>query len=232
MSQYTKLTNEELIVVLEKVESLTYSAKVKLMHEMKLRQLQAVYIEGFKDLMTSIDKETAEIKNFEYIKELGLRLQVLGDDMFKITRSNAAILIDLSAILSGFILFIYGLYGLGGLLSSFSSDSEFSAIGFAVNLGVTAVGFYGVKLLFIGINRFIDYAGFKLIIDNNITILRKRFDLKIKEIKNDSSVLKIKKIGDDTIFLLEEIEVLRINNTNLRQEKTLYELLRKINSSS
>lgn len=219
---YQEKTDQEIIDLLKIHKKLTFSAQLKLRDELNQRNLKTETSE----LENTIQKKISEIKNLEYLKDLGFESQKIGDSIV-VTRSSKAILMDIISSILGIFFCLIGIFGIIGIIGSFIGDNEFSLFGFLIESGMVGLGITGIKLLN-GIKRLIDFSGFELLNTNGTIILKKRFDLKLVEIQKNSSLLDLEKQADRLILKLEKDEILNGSSKSIIQNMTLNELNRKL----
>ncbi|MBG7612361.1 hypothetical protein IU405_08885 [Polaribacter sp. BAL334] len=219
---YTQKNINELIELSKNQKSLTFESQLKLQVEFKKRNLQT----NISELENSINKKLLEIKNLEYLKNLGLEFVNIGN-YIRIQRTTKAILIDFIAIILGILFCIIGFYGIVGIISYFLSDNEFDILSLIIQVGLISIGILGIKFLN-GIKRLIDYAGFELLNENGIITLKKRFDTKLIKIQKNESLLELKEQSELITLKLENIEIISANVNNIVQRMTIEELTKRL----
>ena len=118
---YKEKTDRELIELLAIHKKLTFQSQLNLKAELNHRNIQ----ESITDLENTISEKISEIKNLDYLENLGFKADKFGDSI-KVTRTDKAVLVDIVAIVLGIIFCLIGFFGILGLIGSFSSESEFS----------------------------------------------------------------------------------------------------------
>ncbi|MHB0757012.1 hypothetical protein [Polaribacter sp. M15] len=219
---YKEKTDRELIELLAIHKKLTFQSQLNLKAELNHRNIQ----ESITDLENTISEKISEIKNLDYLKNLGFKADKFGDSI-KVTRTDKAVLVDIVAIVLGIIFCLIGFFGILGLIGSFSSESEFSIFSLITEIGMIAIGILGVKFLS-GIKRLIDYAGFELLNNNGTITLKKRFDTKLVEIQKNESLLELKEQSELMTLKLENDEILSANTNNIIQKMTISELTKRL----
>ncbi|MFC7445323.1 hypothetical protein [Mesoflavibacter profundi] len=219
---YKQKTDRELIELLAIHKKLTFQSQLNLKEELNRRNLN----ENIEDLENTIQEKVSEIKNLDYLKDIGFKADKFGESI-KVTRTGRATLIDIIAIVLGIIFCIIGFFGILGLIGSFSSESEFSMFSLIIEIGMIAIGVLGVKFLN-GIKRLIDYSGFELLNNNGTITLKKRFDTKLVEIQKNESFLKLKKQSELMVLKLENDDILSANANNIIQKMTISELTKRL----
>lgn len=219
---YKEKTDRELIELLAIHKKLTFQSQLNLKAELNHRNIQ----ENITDLENTISEKISEIKNLDYLKNLGFKADKFGDSI-KVTRTDKAVLVDIVAIVLGIIFCLIGFFGILGLIGSFSSESEFSIFSLITEIGMIAIGILGVKFLS-GIKRLIDYAGFELLNNNGTITLKKRFDTKLVEIQKNESLLELKEQSELMTLKLENDEILSANTNNIIQKMTISELTKRL----
>tara|TARA_B110000211_G_C13874646_1_gene462387 strand:+ start:27 stop:710 length:684 start_codon:yes stop_codon:yes gene_type:complete len=219
---YKEKTDRELIELLAIHKKLTFQSQLNLKAELNHRNIQ----ESITDLENTISEKISEIKNLDYLENLGFKADKFGDSI-KVTRTDKAVLVDIVAIVLGIIFCLIGFFGILGLIGSFSSESEFSIFSLITEIGMIAIGILGVKFLS-GIKRLIDYAGFELLNNNGTITLKKRFDTKLVEIQKNESLLELKEQSELMTLKLENDEILSANTNNIIQKMTISELTKRL----
>ena len=219
---YKEKTDRELIELLAIHKKLTFQSQLNLKAELNHRNIQ----ENITDLENTISEKISEIKNLDYLENLGFKADKFGDSI-KVTRTDKAVLVDIVAIVLGIIFCLIGFFGILGLIGSFSSESEFSIFSLITEIGMIAIGILGVKFLS-GIKRLIDYAGFELLNNNGTITLKKRFDTKLVEIQKNESLLELKEQSELMTLKLENDEILSANTNNIIQKMTISELTKRL----
>ncbi len=232
MANYIDYTNGELLEILSKYDSLTFIAKIELKNELVKRNMDKG-TEDFKRLEKLISQEIEEVKTFKFLSDIGFDVNWFNDNKsFEITRSVKATLIDLTAIFLGLFFSIIGIIGLSLLLSSVSSNVPFSITWAIFSIVLLIIGFFGFRMLYGGINRIIEYNGFKFIINQGDMILRKRFDFKIKEIEEETSSLNIKRNGKGMSLMIGDLEIITASSPSFRAKMTLEEIVARVSPSA
>ncbi len=220
---YSKRTNSELLGILEQYDLLTFESQLSLREELKKRAI----VVDTSNLEMSISQKLAEIKDLFYLKDFGFEAVRTADGGLTITRTKKAILTDVVALLIGLLVFLIGIYGCIDLVMTFVNGDELDVFTLAFKFAVAALLFIGLGF-FSGLKRLFDYAGFKLSNLNGIIILKKRFDVKLEEIKANTSNLFLE-TDEDTLFLkLGNRTIFTSNADNLIQSMTLKELTKEL----
>ena len=218
---YSNKTTKELRAVLGQYQMLTFESQLILNQELKERNLAV----DRSELETTISEKLNQIKNLEYLKDFGFNAQ-FTDDGVVVTRTTKAIVMDVLAIIIGLIVFFIGVYGIGSLVSMFVNSNDFNVFSLAINFAMASLVFNGFRF-FNGIQRFINYSGFRLSNANGTITLKKRFDLKLEEVKAAQSDLQLEEEEEEMVLRLGEHDILTSNAENIVQRMTL-EALTKV----
>ena len=218
---YKEKNNKELIELLEMHDKLTFQAQLNLRTELSIRKLEV----NTSDLEDAINTKVSEIENLDYLKDIGFESEKDGKSI-KITRTNKAVLLDVTAIILGIIFCYIGLIGISGVINLFSNGAEFNIVTLIWQLVMVSIGYLGIKLLG-GIKRLIDYSGFEFLNNKGNITLKKRFDTKLVEIQKDESLLELEKQSEYLSLKLENDEVFKANSSSIIQKMTLSELAGK-----
>ena len=192
---YSERTNSELLGILEQYDLLTFESQLSLRDELKKRAI----VVDTSNLETSISQKLSEIRNLFYLKDFGFEADRTADGGLTITRTKKAMLTDAVALFMGLVVFLIGIYGCIDLVMTFINGAELDVFTLAFKFAMAALIFIGFGF-FSGLKRLFDYAGFKLSNLNGIIILKKRFDVKLEEIKANTSDLFLE-TDEDTLFL-------------------------------
>ena len=215
---YSDKTTKELREVLGQYQMLTFESQLILNQELTTRNLAV----DRSDLELAIGDKLHQIKNLEYLKDFGFNAEFTEDGVI-VTRTTKAIIMDVLAIIIGLAVFFIGVYGIGSLVAMFVNGDDFNVFSLAINFAMASLVFNGFKF-FNGIKRLIDYSGFRLSNTNGVITLKKRFDLKLEEIKATPSDLQLEEEEDEMVLRLGEELILNSNAENIVQRMTLEEL--------
>ena len=222
MDMYIKRTNSELIEILYQQSLLTFESQLSLREEIKKRDIQV----DLSPLETSISNKLTQIKNLEYLKDFGFKADKNSDGI-TVTRTNKALFTDVIAIVLGVIVFLIGIYGCINLVFTFINGDELDVFTLAYKFAIAGCIFIGIGF-FSGLKRVFDYTGFELSTLNGLITLKKRFDVKLEEIKANASELFIE-TDEETLYLkLGNQTIFTSNADNLVQTLTLKELAKKL----
>lgn len=222
---YNEKTTKELLEVLGQYRMLTFESQLILNQELVSRNIAV----DKSDLEKTIDEKLAQIKNLDYLKDFGFNAVITNEGVI-VTRTTKAIIMDVFAIIFGVIVFFIGVYGIGSLVAMFVNGDDFNVFSLAINFAMSSLVLTGFKF-FNGIKRLLDYAGFQLSNANGMITLRKRFDLKLEEIKAKTSDLFLEAEEEEMVLRLGEHIIFNSNAENIIQRMTLEELskiLRKV----
>ncbi len=215
---YSDKTTKELREVLGQYQMLTFESQLILNQELTTRNLAV----DRSDLESAIGDKLHQIKNLEYLKDFGFTAEFTEDGVI-VTRTTKAIIMDVLAIIIGLAVFFIGVYGIGSLVAMFVNGDDFNVFSLAINFAMASLVFNGFKF-FNGIKRLIDYSGFRLSNTNGVITLKKRFDIKLEEIKATPSDLQLEEEEEEMVLRLGEELILNSNAENIVQRMTLEEL--------
>ena len=222
MDMYIKRTNSELIEILYQQSLLTFESQISLKEEIQKRDIQV----DLSPLEASISSKLTQIKNLEYLKDFGFIAEKSADGI-TVTRTKKAMLNDITAIILGVVVFLIGVYGCINLAFTFINGDELDVFTLAYKFAIAGCIFIGIGF-FSGLKRVFDYSGFELTNFNGLITLKKRFDLKLEEIKANASEIFVE-TDEDTLFLkLGNQTIFTSNADNLVQTLTLKELAKKL----
>ncbi len=215
---YSDRTKKELLEILEQYHMLTFESQLSLNAELESRGL----VVDKSELELAIEVKMSQINELEYLKELGFNV-FKDNDGVTVTRTSNAIFQDVIAVIFGVLIFLLGVYGVGSLVSLFVNGEEVNVFTLAVNLAMASLVLLGFKFLN-GIQRLIDFTGFRLSNHDGTITLKKRYDLKLEEIKEKASELFLEIDEDELILKLGEHTILNSNSDNIIQRLTLEQL--------
>lgn len=219
---YKDKTGKELLELLEQQSLLTFESQLLLKDEIRERGI----IADTSELDKTIADKVKRIKDFEYLKDFGFKAETV-DNKFLVTRTLNATLTDLFAVVLGLIVFLIGVNGVVNLILTFVNGEELDVFTLAVKFIVAGLIFVGFRF-FSGLKRLFDYSGFQLArIDGDIT-LKKRFDIKLEEIKAKASDLFLHRDGEDMELKLGDEVIFSSNAESLVQRMTLEELSKRL----
>jgi hypothetical protein len=222
MDIYIKRTNSELIEILYQQSLLTFESQLSLREEIQKRDIEV----DLSPLETSISNKLTQIKNLEYLKDFGFKAEKNSDGI-TVKRTNKAMFTDVTAIILGVIVFLIGVYGCINLAFTFINGDELDVFTLAYKFAIAALVFIGFSF-FSGLKRVFDYTGFELSTLNGIITLKKRFDIKLEEIKATAADVFVE-TDDETLFLkLGNQTIFTSNAENLVQTLTLKELAKEL----
>lgn len=215
---YSDRTKKELLEILEQYQMLTFESQLSLNWELESRGL----VVDKSALELAIEVKMSQINDLEYLNELGFNA-TRDNGGVTVTRTSNAIFADVIAVIFGVLVFLLGVYGLGSLVSLFVNGEEINVFSLAVNLAMAGLVLLGFKFLN-GIQRLIDFTGFSLSNHAGTITLKKRFDLKLEEIKEKTSELFLESDEDELILKLGERTILNSNADNIVQRLTIERL--------
>lgn len=215
---YSDRTKKELLEILEQYHMLTFESQLSLNAELESRGL----VVDKSELELAIEVKISQINELEYLNELGFNASKDNGGV-TVTRTSNAIFQDVIAVIFGVLVFLLGVYGVGSLVSLFVNGEEVNVFTLAVNLAMASLLLLGLKFLN-GIQRLIDFTGFRLSNHDGTIILKKRYDLKLEEIKEKASELFLEMDDDELKLKLGEHTILNSNSDNIIQRLTLEQL--------
>lgn len=223
---YSDKTNYDLLEILEQHQMLTFESQLELSGELGKRNLKTEK----KVVDEAIAVKIAQINNLEYLKDFGFVAEFKNGGVV-VKRTTKAIITDVVAVIAGLIVFIIGVYGIASLVSVLINGEELNVFSLAINLAMASLVLTGFKF-FNGIKRLLDYWGFELSNSDGIITLKKRFDLKLEQIKEKASELFLDTHDDQMSLKLGKHTIFSSNVESVVQRMTLKELaniLRKEN---
>lgn len=225
MSNYLNYTDQELLEILGKYNSLTFLARIELKKELLNRGI----VDGsrdFEELKRLIEEEMTEIKTLKFLSDIGFKVSWFNNnESYEVTRSSTAILMDLILILLGIVFSMIGIFGLSRIISYVSPDIIFGIGDFIFNTLLLGIGFFGFRIFYNGTDRLIKYKDFKLVVDQGNIILIKRFDFKLEEIQKEVSSLNLKSYNNQISLMSESVEIINTTSPSFRAKMTLEEMV-------
>ncbi len=218
---YSEKSDKELLGILEGYSLLTFESQLLLKQELVKRNL----IQNISGLNQAISDKLTGIKNLEYLKDYGLIAH--KDNGLVVKRTTKALLTDVLAVILGLIVFFIGIYGIVNLVMTFINAEELDVFTLAVKFGVAAMVIIGLSFLN-GLRRLFDFSGFELSNKGNEISLRKRFDVKLEEVKAHSEALNLTEEDDLMQLKLGDQVILTSTTQNLVQKMTLEELAKQL----
>lgn len=215
---YNDRTNKELLEILEQYHMLTFESQLSLNAELESRAM----VVDKSELELAIEVKMAQINNLEYLNELGFNATIENNGV-TVTRTSSAVLADVIAIVFGILVFLLGVYGLSLLISMFVNGEDINVFSLAVNSAMSSLILLGFKF-FNGIKRLLDFSGFRLSNRDGAVTLKKRFDLKLEEVKEKASELFLETNEEQLILKLGNHTIFNSNAENLIQRLTLEQL--------
>ena len=219
---YKDKSDKELLEVLDQYSLLTFESQLLLKDEINERGI----IVDTSDLDDAIKDKISRIKNFEFLKDFGFQAETLGNK-FLVTRTLNATLTDVFALILGLVVFLIGIYGVVNLVMTFINGDEIDVFTLAVKFAMAGLIFVGIKF-FSGLKRLFDYTGFELSRSEGDITLKKRFDIKLEEIKAKASDLFLDRVDNDLELKLGNQVIFTSNAESLVQKMTLEELTKRL----
>ena len=127
----------------------------------------------------------------------------------------------------GLLVFLIGIYGCIDLVMMFVNGNELDVFTLAFKFAMAALIFIGIGF-FSGLKRLFDYSGFQLSNLEGMIVLKKRFDVKLEEIKASASDLFLETDEDTLSLKLGSQTIFTSNADNLIQTMTLKELSKEL----
>lgn len=222
MNLYQHHTDREIKAVLVESAKLTYDARRNLLRELQARGLEV----ETQDLELQIAEQEAAINNLEYLKDLGFTYhQDAITHTITLKRRTMATVMDVVAVVLGFLLFAAGLVYFWLLMAMFFGNNEFTLTKLFTYTLVIVAGMIGFKMLG-GIHRFLDYVSFVLE-QNGASITLKKGGVQGIQ-KMEASSLNIDALEEELVLKAAEIEIMRCTADNLVHRQTLEALLQKM----
>ena len=212
---YTKNSESEILELLETPENLTFQSQLDLQEELSARKMRA----DSHALEQAIEKRKSDINALVYLKDIGFKAEQSGTAI-TISRTTKAFFGDIIAMVCALVFIVIGIVGIVSLIGIFLGEYDFVLGTVVKDLVKIGLGFLGIKFLS-GFKRFFDYLGFELSKSNGIITLKKRFDLKLEEVKMDSKAVRLEESADALVLLLDKEELLFANPKNVRQKMTI-----------
>jgi hypothetical protein len=216
---YSDRSTKELLELLGQYAMLTFESQLSLNKELASRSL----VVDKSELELAIEVKISQIENLEYLKDIGFKASMDNGEI-TVTRTAGAVFTDLAAVVFGGLVFLVGVYGVGSLVSMFVNGEEINVFSLAVNAAMASLVMIGFSF-FNGIKRLVDYSGFRLSNQAGIITMKKRFDLKLEEIKEQASKLFLESNDKELILKLGNHIVFNSNVENIIQRLTLEQLV-------
>ncbi len=200
--QYEDLDSKDLRRILNESECLVLPAKKALVKCLEEHPDKNEFDSNkIEDLKLSIEKETEDIKNLEYLDWLGLGVIEKPDEIF-IKRNKMAKSRDRLAIIIGIVLSLFLLPAIGSFFDMFK-EFETSKLLSTVILGI--LGGYGAGLLVKAIDRSMSLKKFRLRKNSLELILKSSPETYIKnETYSLDTKLTTRQSNGDTYLVLQQ----------------------------
>lgn len=215
---YNDRTKKELLEILEQYQMLTFESQLSLNAELESRGL----VVDKSELELAIEVKMSQINNLEYLDQLGFNATI-DNHSITVTRTMSAVVADVIAVVFGVLVFLLGVYGVSSLVSMFVNGEDINVFSLAVNLAMSTLILVAFSF-FNGIKRLIDFAGFRLSNHDGTITMKKRFDLKLEEIKEKASELFLETDEEELVLKLGDYAVFNSNADNLVQRLTIEHL--------
>ena len=215
---YNDRTKKELLEILEQYQMLTFESQLSLNAELESRGL----VVDKSELELAIEVKMSQINNLEYLDQLGFNATI-DNHSITVTRTMSAVVADAIAVVFGVLVFLLGVYGVSSLVSMFVNGEDINVFSLAVNLAMSTLILVAFSF-FNGIKRLIDFAGFRLSNHDGTITMKKRFDLKLEEIKEKASELFLETDEEELVLKLGDYAVFNSNADNLVQRLTIEHL--------
>lgn len=197
---------------------LTFESQLSLNAELESRGL----VVDKSELELAIEVKMSQINNLEYLDQLGFNATI-DNHSITVTRTMSAVVADAIAVVFGVLVFLLGVYGVSSLVSMFVNGEDINVFSLAVNLAMSTLILVAFSF-FNGIKRLIDFAGFRLSNHDGTITMKKRFDLKLEEIKEKASELFLETDEEELVLKLGDYAVFNSNADNLIQRLTIEQL--------
>lgn len=197
---------------------LTFESQLSLNAELESRGL----VVDKSELELAIEVKMSQINNLEYLDQLGFNATI-DNHSITVTRTMSAVVADAIAVVFGVLVFLLGVYGVSSLVSMFVNGEDINVFSLAVNLAMSTLILVAFSF-FNGIKRLIDFAGFRLSNHDGTITMKKRFDLKLEEIKEKASELFLETDEEELVLKLGDYAVFNSNADNLVQRLTIEHL--------
>lgn len=197
---------------------LTFESQLSLNAELESRGL----VVDKSELELAIEVKMSQINNLEYLDQLGFNATI-DDESITVTRTTSAVVADAIAVVFGVLVFLLGVYGVSSLVSMFVNGEDINVFSLAINLAMSTLILVAFSF-FNGIKRLIDFAGFRLSNHDGTITMKKRFDLKLEEIKEKASELFLETDEEELVLKLGDYAVFNSNADNLIQRLTIEHL--------
>ncbi len=218
MNLYKNHSDRELVAVLENVDKLTYEAQLNLLREFNKREITR----DTSTLRQSISETENAIRNLDILSDLGFKAQ-FDNTSLSIKRDKNAQIMDVVAVIVGFILSMIGLIHFWLLIAMFFGDNTFTLTKLITYALMMIAGGIGFKMLG-SIHRFLDYKSFSLEQKGSTLQLRKGRSNTIYAPEDASLVTQ----DEEFIFQLGDDKIIYASAHNLKQKMSLQELVYKI----
>jgi hypothetical protein len=215
---YNDRTKKELLEILEQYQMLTFESQLSLNSELESRGL----VVDKSELELAIEVKMSQINNLEYLDQLGFNATI-DNHSITVTRTMSAVVADAIAVVFGVLVFLLGVYGVSSLVSMFVNGEDINVFSLAINLAMSTLILVAFSF-FNGIKRLIDFAGFRLSNHDGTITMKKRFDLKLEEIKEKASELFLETDEEELVLKLGDYAVFNSNADNLIQRLTIEQL--------
>lgn len=204
--------------MLDQFHMLTFESQLSLNETLDSRNMEV----DKSDLELAIQTKLGRINNLDYLKDLGFTATEHGNGI-TVTRTSGAVFTDVVSVFFGAIVFSVGVYGVASLVSMFVNGEEINVFTLAVNFALTSLLLTGFKF-FKGLKRLFDFSGFQLSNTEGEITLKKRFDLRLEDIKEKTSELFLENHEDDLALKLGQYDIFSANGANLIQRLTMQQL--------
>lgn len=195
---YIEKTPEELELILDKIEELSYEAKTAL-YDYLMEQPKGIVVEDVKmeELKASYQSEDDDINNLTHLSNLGLKIKGSLNE-FTIKRSRSAIIVDVTGVIVGVFLMMK-------LKSAYEGWETIVMDGVGIMSTVwasinTIIGVFGFILFTKVLNRIIEFSSFKIIKQGEDIIITKTQDLRKKTYQILNTNIRVEKEENATIL--------------------------------
>ena len=228
MKPYSNYTNKELSGILSKHTMLSLIAKKELKQEFIERDIE-VDATVMDILDKSIEEEHQKISHFEYLKNLGFKIEQNDSQTLILKRSFMGYLIDILAIVVGLTMAVVGLFGLGNLMTMFGEQLNiFSLI---TGIARIVIGVYGLQMIYNGAIRLLEYYSFSFVVHDQTFYVKKPLGAHARSIEGNISGLYIKHFEKHQSLMYEDYDIIRVNAPGIFNAKTLQDILKRSQES-
>ena len=216
---YIEKAPEELVMILDKIDELSYEAKTAL-YDYLIENPSVVKVDDEKlnELKLSYQKEDDDISNLKHLSNLGLKIK--GSlSAFSVKRSGSAIFVDITGIVIGILLMLPLNTAFEGWKVIWEEGvGIMSTVGASIN---TIIGIFGFILFTKALNRFVEFMSFRINKEGEKITITRIQDLKKRTYLVSSADILVEKEENTTslAFVHSNVkhELLRSNEGRVLQ---------------